>query len=834
MDEARQPPETAPPDPWRRPVRYQPLVIVLAAMAAGIFADRHGTLTLSAWWAVACAAGSGWLGLWRSRRDTAAAFVLLVAVAATAAAWHHLHWHIYPADDLARFASEHREPVCLDAVVLTAPRVRPMPPHDPMHPIPAGARVQFDVAPAAVRDRRQWRPASGRAQITVYAEVDGICVGDRVRILGRFARPAPARNPGEFDYANYLRTRRVLVQLSTSYAESVSVVKPGSPASPARWLARLRARSASVLRRNVPEHQSALAEAVLLGARERIDPEETQLFVETGTVHLLAISGLHVGILMGALWYLLRRSLLPPVVCVAAAASLALVYMLLVDARPPVVRATMLVLVYCASLHFRRPALGFNALAAAGLIVLAWNPADLFHTGAQMSFLAVATLTWIAPLWIQRGGRQDWLSRAILAELPWFQRILWFASQAFRHLLAVSLLVWCVTAPLFMGAFHVLSPVGVPLNTVLWLPMTMALVGSFLTLVFSPISGLLSRLAGAVSGGAFGLLQGAVQWAHGLPASHLFVPGPPAWWVAGFYGGLLLFVAVPRIRPPRRWCLALACAWMAVGLTFPLRPPIEQRPLRCTFVALGHGLSVLVELPDGRAMLYDAGRMGPPMTAAQSISAVLWSRGIAHLDAVFLSHGDLDHYNALPRLLKRFSVGKVYVPPTMYARRNVALDALEEAIRESGVEQQFLWAGYRLAEDDWTIEVLHPPRKGVLGSDNANSLVLAVEHAGRRILLTGDLESPGLDDLIAEEPFRCDVLLAPHHGGEASNIPGLAQWSSPAWVVVSGARTERSFQQLNTTYAAVGATVLATDELGAITVEARRDGVRAFGFLSPP
>ncbi len=830
MDPSPRTPDAAAGDPWRRPASYQPLVIVLGAAAAGIAADRYWPLALYAWGGAAGAAWIGWLVLRRFRYDTAAGLVLLSGVAAAAAVWHHLDWRQFAERDLTRYASEEREPICLEAIVLAGVRARSAPPLDPMQPIPTGPRAQLDVAPLAVRDRQAWRPAAGRARLTVYADLDGVHVGDRVRILGHVARPRAARNPGEFDYAEYLRAEGILTLLSTNYAQCISIVQPGERVNLGSWLGRLRERCAGVLRRHVPVGQSALAEAVLLGARERIDPDEQLAFVETGTVHLLAISGLHVGILAGAVWFVLRRSPLPPQWCAALVAALALGYMVLTEARPPVVRATMLVLVVCASSHLRRQKLGFNSLAAAALVVLAMNPTDLFHTGAQLSFLAVAAVLWVAPLWMKAGGQQDWLQRAILAELPWGQRALRTASRTLRHLLLVSLAIWCVTSPLAMARFHVVAPAAVPLNTVLWLPMTVALVGSFATLVLSPISGLLARAAGMVAGGALGLLQWIVEGLQGVPASHFYVPGPAPWWLAGFYGGLLVLAAVPRLRPPRRWCAALAAAWIAAGLLLPLGSPGRERPLRCTFVALGHGLSVLVELPDGRALLYDAGRMGPPGPAAQSISAVLWSRGITHLDAVVLSHGDLDHYNALPQLLERFSVGSVYVPQTMYENPNPALDALAQAIERSGVEQDEVWAGHRFAEGDCRIEVIHPPKRGLLGSDNANSLVLAIEYAGRRILLTGDLESAGLDDLIAEEPLRCDVLLAPHHGGRRSNTPELAAWCTPQWVVVSGAGGAGTFGQLRATYEAAGATVLSTAEHGAVTVEACSMGLQTKGY----
>jgi len=113
--------------------------------------------------------------------------------------------------------------------------------------------------------------------------------------------------------------------------------------------------------------------------------------------------------------------------------------------------------------------------------------------------------------------------------------------------------------------------------------------------------------------------------------------------------------------------------------------------------------------------------------------------------------------------------------------------------------------------------VLHPTRRGVLGSDNANSLVLAVEHAGRRILLTGDLETPGLDDVIAESALDCDVILAPHHGSSRSNPPGFAAWSTPDWVVISGSHSDKQ-GEAEAAYRASGAQVLDTAEVGAVRV----------------
>ena len=127
------------------------------------------------------------------------------------------------------------------------------------------------------------------------------------------------------------------------------------------------------------------------------------------------------------------------------------------------------------------------------------------------------------------------------------------------------------------------------------------------------------------------------------------------------------------------------------------------------------------------------------------------------------------------------------------------------------------------------LEALHPPRKGVFGSDNANSIVLLVEHAGRRILLPGDLESPGLEDLLAEDPLDCDVVMAPHHGSRRSDPTGFSLWSTPEHVLFSGDRNVEDIpgiEMVKDSYRARGAEVYHTAEDGAVCFELTRSGVK--------
>jgi competence protein ComEC len=250
----------------------------------------------------------------------------------------------------------------------------------------------------------------------------------------------------------------------------------------------------------------------------------------------------------------------------------------------------------------------------------------------------------------------------------------------------------------------------------------------------------------------------------------------------------------------------------------------DRDGLDCTFIAVGHGCSVLVELPGGKNMLYDVGQLGSPEAAARSIAGCLWSRGITHLDAVVISHADVDHYNALPALLEQFSVGVVYVSPVMFDEKTPALQKLSSALEDKGVPLREIWSGDRLTTDDASsIEVLHPSKQGVLGSDNANSIVLSVEYAGRRILLTGDLESPGLEEVLAESPLDCDVVMAPHHGSRHSDPHGFSTWTTPEWTVISGGFSEE-MDEVQATFQSADSRVLHTATSGAVRISIAEQG----------
>ncbi|HVX13445.1 MAG TPA: ComEC/Rec2 family competence protein [Pirellulales bacterium] len=810
-------------DSPRQP-RYQPLVLMVAMVTAGIVADRFCSPTIPTWLIAGHLAWGSWFAARGLRHPLLGTALLGLSLAALGGAWHHLHWSSYDPQEIGLFADEVARPAALRAVALGTARYLPARDRDPLMAIPRRERSRFLVRVTSIRDGEAWRRASGLAEVWVDGVVTDVGSGDRMEIVGQLSAISGPQNPGEFDFARHGRADRQLSRLSADFLECVDVQERGGRWSPSRLFDDLRRRGQDLLKRHIDASRAGLASALLLGVREDLDDETNAAFAKTGTVHLLSISGLHVGILSVFLFGVLRMAFIGRRPALAAVSLVTVAYALTIAAEPPAVRATIVVLLVSLSMLLRRRWQPLNLLAAAALVVVLMNPCDLFRIGPQLSFLAVAVLVW-------SGARfgptpiTDPLDRLIAATRPWHERVLRRSAQRSRQALATTFAVWGTSVPLVLAQFHLLSPATLILTPVLAIPVFMALSTGFLLLTVGWLGAPVAGCLGAACDGSLWLIDTSVDYAGSLGWSHLWAPGPAFWWLCGFYAAMGVWTALPRYRPPRRWCLGCLACWMSLGFLLPIAAKPREPRLVCTFLSVGHGCAVLLELPAGEKVLYDAGRLGSPAAGARSVASYLWHRGVTHLDAIVLSHADVDHYNAVPELLEKFGVGVVYTTPAMLQDEGAGMQTLVSAVRRAGVPLRETWSGDRLrVGGECLLEVWHPTRSGVLGSDNANSLVLDIEYRDKRILLTGDLETPGMDDLLSESPCHCDVILTPHHGSARSNPPGFAAWSTPDVAIVSGGFNDRR-PEVDRAYIQHGARVFNTADSGAIRVIIDAGGV---------
>lgn len=823
------------------PTPYRPLLWLAIAVGLGVTAD-HWLHSLAApsvfgrWWLVGAAAWFVAAVLRRRGRFQLASLLIMASAWAVGAAWHDWRWQLTSADDLARFAGATPQPACIEAIL--ADHVRIIPPGDasPLRAIPARMISEATVRVVEVRDGRQWRTAAGLSRLRVAGSLVGVAPGDRVKVFAQLARPEPPLNPGDYDWAAAQRRDGRLTELFCENPQCVAVVESAPWMSVERALFDVRSWCAAQLADNVPTRDAPLVLATLLGDQERLSDSTKDAFLETGSIHLLVISGAHVAMLAWIVWQLAGAAGLAVRTQAAATLGVVLLYAAIVGPEPSVVRATVVTATAVIALTAGRRTSAGNLFGAAALAVMAINPSETFRSGTQFSFLAVAVLILFAE-WRPQLRSTDPLRRHIAETRPWWVRTLRKLGRAAVVLTLASIAVGIAMAPLVAYHFHVVAPAGV-LLTPLASPLVGIAIGAGLgVLTIGWLVPPVGLACGAVCGWALHLTEMIVRGAQHVPGSYAYSCGPPAWWLVVFYGAIAALAIVPALRPHWRWQLAAALAWAAVGYGVVGAGRTRPGEVRCTFLAVGHGTCAVIELPSGQTVLYDAGSLGSPEMAHRIVSSYLWSRGIGRIDAIVLSHADIDHYNAVPGLLERFPVGVVYVSPMMFdplatGGKLTAPNYLRDVLATSGVPLRQIWMNDRLRTLDpgVTIEVLHPPREGVMGRDNANSILLTIDFAGRRILLPGDLESPGLERVMADPPLDCDVLLAPHHGSLASDPPGFAAWCSPESVVFSGPGPERTLPAM-AAYQSAGAGVWHTAERGAVTCLVDDQGVRVSSYL---
>jgi len=777
--------------------------------------------------------------------------VLLLAVACLAAGWAVTRHRLFAADDLAwQFAAAEGGrpvPVCLEGIVVDSPRLLTPPAPDPLRPLSLGPSSECVIAVRAVHAGDSWQRASGRAAVIVDGEPPGITAGSLVRVLGRGLRPQAAANPGEFDFRERARLLRCLSIVRCHGSDCMRVVTPPSLFSPVAVIDRLRAAGIAALRSHISAARAPLAAALLLGSRESLPAEESREFLVTGTIHILSISGLHVGILAFALFGILRAAAVPRGWAIVAVAAITGCYMLLVRAETPVVRATLLVWLTCVGAAIGRRSLAINALAAAAIVVLAWHPPELFRVGTQFSFLSTAVLIGAAAM-IRRRPTDDPIERLIERSRSPFER--WCRRQARGacDVIVTGAAVWVLTAPLVAMRFHVVSPVGLLLNPLVAPFVPLAMAWGFVCLALAPVSTTLAGLCGGLCDATLWCVSGIVGWAAAVPGGHAWVTGPPRWWVWGWYLLLpLVLVCLPveRLMRIKTWGVA-AALWATVGLVgASVQPLLARQPahLRVVMAAMGHGCGIVVRSPTGRVLVYDAGRLGAPGAARRGMEAVLWSESVSRIDTLVVSHADTDHFNAVPQLLERFAVGEVVVSHAFLRSDSVAVGEVLRRIHALRIPVRPVAAG-----DEWPcdslcrVRVLHPAADQDRGlakpepaADNEASLVLAIEAAGRRLLLTGDLEGKAAERFVSADPDSCDVVVAPHHGSITSLPPDVARATRPEWVLVSGVGgsrwpdVRRAYEQAGANRAAAVVKTGGPDG-GAIALEFTAAGVRVEQF----
>lgn len=680
---------------------------------------------------------------------------------------------------------------------------------------------------------------------------DGLpSIGSRVRISGSFSLYTEATNIGQFDARNYYAARKIYGQVKKAaivYTEPPNIIGRGK-----ECLWQLRRHLAEMFLEVYGEENGALLAAMLLGERTFLSEETQSLYKAAGALHVIAVSGLHISLLGLGLYRLLRRifdaqapAAVISVLCMAA-------YVFLVGNPPSAVRAFIMFAMGLLAGYWKRTLDTPTALSLSAAIILMGNPFYIGQSSFLLSFLAILAIAVFQP------ALKECLALINPYHFPLSRLLDSRRAWRLRHLdpqevtggchellkkagngLQSSFSVWIVTLPVQLFFFSEVSLFGIFFNLLIIPLMGVILLLGIAGLFLKEIFHLFAFLTGSVltdleitvtsicryaEGIFFAIIKAGGSLADRLSFA-MWTPGKPVYGKMLLAFGLLLLFCLlgnlsenGRTFPEKFWKYRLG---ILLGVIL-LLAGYPAHNLQITFLDVGQGDGICMELPDGRVYLMDGGSSDVSKVGNYRLVPFLKAKGIRKIEAVFLSHGDADHINGIAELLeeKQMSIDCICLPAGAEQEEFVEI---KDLARARNISVRTIQAGDFWENNGAKFWCLNPA--DVTASGNAASMVLYMEYQNFSMLLTGDLEGEGEKSVAAllrsNAITGISVLKVAHHGSKNSTKEEFLRQCSPAVAVIScgehntyGHPHKETLERLND----MGTAVYRTDCSGAVQI----------------
>ena len=582
-------------------------------------------------------------------------------------------------------------------------------------------------------------------------------LGSYVEIEGRLKRFERASNPGQFDAALYYQISGISYRLDQ--AKITKTTTEYNRIGETLW--QIRKHLSGILSLRLPEKEAALMQTILLGEKGSLDSEIKELYQRSGIAHILAISGLHVSVLGMGLYRLLRKIGVP----VKGAALLSMLLLFFYGAMTgfsvSAMRAILMFGLRMLGEMLQRTYDMLTAIAAAAALLLAGQPLFLKSASFVFSFGCVLGLCVVHPALTMP---------AAVPQQP-KRRIKW--QEILQRLLAPPAMM-AVTLPMYLWFYYQIPPYSMLLNLLVIPLMSYLMAAGLLLLLVNPLPLPIWRIAAALIVGVFRIYERTCRMCEGLPGAVLNL-GKPAVWQLLVYLACLLAVILIRHRQSlwKRWLM------MAGAVLILLVRPADR--LEITFLDVGQGDCIYVELPGKEKFLVDGGSSSVGSVGKYRILPFLKAKGVRYLEAVFVTHPDEDHCNGIQELLSQgkqqgIRVGCLILPDIGEGSKGQGYRELEKAASEAGISLQYISRGQYIQEKDTLLECLHPVSGFESTDANAYSIVLRFTSGSFTALLTGDLEGSGEQALLEELSARREISENQGTGsmavGPADNMAG--------------------------------------------------------------
>lgn len=639
-----------------------------------------------------------------------------------------------------------------------------------------------------------------------------IRMGQVVRLRCRLRTPLTPRNPGGFNARRWLVTEGSVLLCSVSKGTDLEIIGCEDPGPLGRLTGFLR----SMLRTSInvqyaPEHASILT-GLLLGDRGMIEDTVLNDFRRTGIMHILAVSGLHAGIILMMVFVPLER--LPFGARSFCALAALWLFAAVTGFAPPVTRASVMATIVLLGMLLQRDSQPINALAAAGTGILLFDPLTLFGLSFLLSFGAVL-------------GILLFQQRVLHVLMDVFPRGWWNMLRHPAALLSLTLSAQALTLPLLAREFGQVSPAGLLANLVAVPLVFMTVTCGALSLLLHVMNPACAVPFTAVAAASIDVILVTSGFLARLPGASVSLPPLPPLVIILYLTGIA-YLTVSQGRMRQKFFI-ICLTVLAVLTTAPAIAPDERAAVHVTFLDVGQGDAAVIELPGGATVLIDTGPGSGSWDAGTAIILpFLRTRGIRRLHSIIITHPDNDHAGGARSVIEEVPVGQVLVGgrwPESGAPGQLmdVLIARTDSVRD-------VRAGTRIPlPGDAMLYVLSPPADLDCEASNEHSVVVLLRYGTTRFLFTGDADAEAERRLVAryDSFLRADVLKVGHHGSTTSSSPGFVIKVHPRHAVISAGRNNHfnhPRQEVLDRMRLAGAQIWRTDVEGAIMF--RSDGKR--------
>jgi competence protein ComEC len=742
----------------------------------------------------------------------------------------------YPANHISGFATDDPRLAWIELQIDHEPRVLA----DPFSAHPLPPKQVVTAAVKRVKTWNGWEDCSGDMLVQIAQPHPQLALNQRVRVLGLLERPAPAMNPGQFDWANYYREQRILTSLHVTAAHNITILST-SRSGPIDYI---RHRARELLAEGFTSDRSldhSLLAALVLGDKDPELRDIQEQFRRTGTSHHLAISGMHVAVLGAFVYGICRILRLRPRWAVSIGIFFTLLYGAVALPSPPVVRSVMLCVFFGVGILLNRSRDPVQLLALSVLGMLIYHPMDLYNAGFQLGIGTVLALMVFARPFCD-------FARRICGDelfdpkrrLTLKQRVSRRIDGGFRDMCAIALLAWFVSMPLIIFHFNQINPWAMVCGILLAPFVFLALIGGFakvvLTLLWPSMSGTWALCAAE----PVALMRHVLDWLAKLPGNEFPMASMPLWLLLAIYGAFLLFL-VPMRRPKLKLLLKLTPVVACISaVALPMRrvqTAVFPDEMSVTLLSLGAGQCAVVDTPAGKTLMIDAGSSSFSDLLGKCIQPYLRATRHTTIDTMVLTHSDYDHISAAGTVAQVYGVREVLVGGQFreHARTSAPAEQLLKTLDALDIPPRIVAPGERIPLGRGAeLEILWPPQTLGALSSNDSAVVAQLRYAGRSVLITGDIQEMAESGLMKSgESLHADVLIAPHHGSSENTTAAFVKAVSPSYILSSNDRSltgkQKHFEQLTG-----GVPLFRTNRCGAITVHISKDGViRVETFLHP-